>query len=129
MSISLRESRKAIFWKVASGQGWCHTKYVKFLEMGHSEGHFCSLGRGEHFTTSATLSGHTKPLVNKPRLIKATPSCTSQTKLPRNAIQNANFSRLPEHKKLLVSNTVVSSASKWNSKQGVSLILTESGIT
>ena len=50
MSIPLRESRKAIFWNVASGQGWCHTKYVKCLEMGLSEGHFCSLGRGAQQT-------------------------------------------------------------------------------
>ena len=42
------------------GQDWCYTQYTIFLEMGHSEGHFCSLGRGVYW----------KPLNDLKRIFK-----------------------------------------------------------
>ena len=45
--IFLKESRKAICLKVPFDQDWCLAFYPIFVEMGHCEGHFCHLGRGE----------------------------------------------------------------------------------
>ena len=54
MLISLSKTGCAISLSIFCDQDWCYKQHTIFLEMGHSEGHFCSLGRGDGQTKTAS---------------------------------------------------------------------------